>query len=247
MNRTRLRTTRCLYFILAVLTLGVPNCFGQTRPNVLLSPRSDKSFGFARVFGDHMVLQAEQPIRVWGRALAGAKVAVALSGRISGNVGMAITIDTGNPKNVHPGDKEPVGSRLANWAWVKTYGKVGVAMGPLFRSKEVRRGSLVVSFDHAGGGLSTSDGKAPNHFEIAGADGAYHPAEVKTSSRQSDTSHGESRRSGRPRSIRQTTRTRSRQQARSPCRVQRVEAGGAGLPRIDFIRGWQCRSCVERS
>ena len=35
-------------------------------------------FAFARVFGDHMVLQAQQPIRVWGHANHGSRVAVQL-------------------------------------------------------------------------------------------------------------------------------------------------------------------------
>jgi len=36
-----------------------------------------------------------------------------------------------------------------------------------------------VKFDHAGGGLAARDGKPLTHFEIAGKDGIFHPAEAK--------------------------------------------------------------------
>ena len=36
---------------------------------------------FARIFGDHAVLQLDQPIAIWGHALAGRTVTVTLGGR----------------------------------------------------------------------------------------------------------------------------------------------------------------------
>ncbi len=91
-------------------------------------------------------------------------------------VGMAVTIDTGHPTNVHPRDKKPVGNRLAQWALVEVYGRSGMPMGPLFKSKSVKGASLEITFDFAGRKLSTNDGQPAHPFEIAGSDGVYHPA-----------------------------------------------------------------------
>ena len=94
------------------------------------------------------------------------------------NTGMAITIDTGHPSNVHPADKKPVGKRLARWALATAYQRRGSHSysGPLYDSHQIRGGEMNVSFRHARGGLKSSDGKPLRHFEIAGADGVFHPA-----------------------------------------------------------------------
>ena len=92
--------------------------------------------------------------------------------RIS-NIGMAITIDTGHPTNVHPIEKKLVGQRLAQWALVNTYKIPGLSMGPLYKAHSFVGDSMVISFDHVGDGLTTSDGTAPNQFEIAAQNGGY--------------------------------------------------------------------------
>ena len=46
----------------------------------LLSPTCSAELWLPNVFGDHMVLQREMPVPVWGRAKPGATVTVALSG-----------------------------------------------------------------------------------------------------------------------------------------------------------------------
>jgi len=96
-------------------------------------------------------------------------------------VGMAITIDTGHPSNVHPTLKHPVGDRLARLALGTTYSHTGFATysGPLFSSVKRQKSELIVSFNQAGTGLKTSDGKPPGHFELCGADGVFHPANAK--------------------------------------------------------------------
>ena len=40
------------------------------------------------------------------------------------NTGMAVTLDIGNPRDIHPRNKQEVGRRLALWALRDTYGKV---------------------------------------------------------------------------------------------------------------------------
>ena len=97
------------------------------------------------------------------------------------NIGMAITIDTGHPTDVHPREKKPVGERLAKWALGTTYAlkKHATYSGPLLDVAEREGDSLVVSFKQVGGGLETSDKKAPRHFEVCGEDGVFHPAGAK--------------------------------------------------------------------
>lgn len=97
------------------------------------------------------------------------------------NIGMAVTIDTGHPTDVHPKEKKPVGERLAKWALGTTYAlkKHTTYSGPLLDVVEREGDSLVVSFNQVGEGLKTSDKKAPLHFEVCGEDGVFHPADAK--------------------------------------------------------------------
>jgi sialate O-acetylesterase len=91
------------------------------------------------------------------------------------NTGMAVILDIGNPRNIHPTNKRDVGKRLALWALAKDYGKDLVYSGPLYRGQQIEGNSIRIFFDHTGSGLIWRDG-LPTHFEIAGADGVYLPA-----------------------------------------------------------------------
>ena len=53
------------------------------------------------------------------------------------NTGMVVTLDIGNPKNIHPGKKYEVGNRLALWALVKNYGKDLPYSGPVYESYRI--------------------------------------------------------------------------------------------------------------
>ncbi len=93
---------------------------------------------------------------------------------------MAVTIDLGDPKNVHPTRKRPVGERLARWALVKAYGRrVGEASGPLIRSARREKDSVLLRFNHARSGLSSADGEPLRHFEVAGDDGVFRKARAR--------------------------------------------------------------------
>ena len=92
------------------------------------------------------------------------------------HLGMAVAIDTGHPTNVHPRVKKPLGERLAKWALGTTYGRSGTYSGPLLVRADRRTDSIVVTFDHAGAGLTTSDDQPPRHFEVCGGDGKFYPA-----------------------------------------------------------------------
>jgi sialate O-acetylesterase len=91
------------------------------------------------------------------------------------NVGLTVTIDVGEPKDIHPKDKQTVGHRLAVAARKIAYGQDVPHAGPTFKSMRVDGNSAVIDFDHVYDGLK-SKGDAVQGFEIAGADGRFVPA-----------------------------------------------------------------------
>ena len=84
--------------------------------------------------------------------------------------GMAVAIDVGDVKDIHPKDKATVGRRLALWALARVHGREIEYAGPLFRGFEEEKGAMRIHFDHAAG-LRTLDGKEPAGFAVAGSDG----------------------------------------------------------------------------
>jgi sialate O-acetylesterase len=90
------------------------------------------------------------------------------------NTAMAVTIDIGNPDNVHPTDKVDVGLRLARAARVLSYGETLEDSGPIFRQATAEGASIRAWFDHAKGLMAK--GGEPTGFEVAGADGKFVPA-----------------------------------------------------------------------
>jgi len=91
------------------------------------------------------------------------------------NSGMAVTLDIGNPQNIHPANKQDVGLRLALWALAKTYNKDVVFSGPLYESMEVKGNTVVISFNYSGKGLKAKD-DVLKKFLIAGNDKIFKDA-----------------------------------------------------------------------
>jgi sialate O-acetylesterase len=87
------------------------------------------------------------------------------------NTGMAVTLDVGDPANVHPKDKEPVGDRLSRIALANVYHRKIEYSGPVYAGMKVQGQSIVISFTHADG--LTSKGGPLEWFQIAGSDGRY--------------------------------------------------------------------------
>jgi len=88
------------------------------------------------------------------------------------NTAMAVTIDIGNPDNVHPTDKVDVGMRLALAARALSYGEDISNSGPMFRQATPEGSSIRVWFDHHAKGL-TAKGGTLTGFEVAGVDGKF--------------------------------------------------------------------------
>lgn len=94
------------------------------------------------------------------------------------HTGMAVTMDIGDPRDIHPANKQEVGRRLALWALAKSYGRdVGAWSGPLYRSHAIEGAAVRVRFDHAEGGLVAKGGPLTD-FELRDAAGAWHPAQA---------------------------------------------------------------------
>jgi len=106
------------------------------------------------------------------------------------NTAMAVTLDVGTRDNVHPPDKQTVAARLALGARDLVYGEHVEDSGPLPISvTTVPAGknepdALRVWFSHAEGLRAInipgkSSGNSDLHgFELAGADGHFHPADA---------------------------------------------------------------------
>jgi len=94
------------------------------------------------------------------------------------NCGMVSPMDIGDLEDPHPRRKEPVGQRLAALALAEAYGQTGIAYkSPAFKEARVEGDKIRVFFsDVSAQGLVARDGKPLSWFEIAGADGKFHPA-----------------------------------------------------------------------
>lgn len=103
------------------------------------------------------------------------------------NTGMVCTMDIGEPRNIHPGQKDSVGKRLAYWALNKDYGKKDIAFcGPIYKKMKIVDSSRIeISFDYVYNGLTTN-GKPLTNFEIAGSDKIFYPAEAIISTKKNN-------------------------------------------------------------
>lgn len=99
------------------------------------------------------------------------------------NTGMAVAIDIGDEKDIHPKNKQDVGKRLALIALAKTYGVKVAYTGPVYQSAEIESGSIKLNFS-AAEGLKASDGAELKGFAIAGADQKFQRAKAEIKGKQ---------------------------------------------------------------
>ena len=90
-----------------------------------------------------------------------------------GNAGVAVTIDVGNPIDIHPTNKQDVGKRLALIAEKITYGMNVCASGPTYTGMKIDGNRIILSFDNICGGLVAKGGKLKS-FAIAGSDKKFY-------------------------------------------------------------------------
>ena len=93
------------------------------------------------------------------------------------NTGQVVATDLGEPGNLHPTNKEPVGVRLARVARRVAYGDTVAASGPTYLRHTVSAGRVTVELRDGGGGLVPARGI--RGFAVAGADRRWHWAEAR--------------------------------------------------------------------
>ena len=74
--------------------------------------------------------------------------------------GMAVTTDVGNPKDIHPTNKQDVAHRLAANALKADYGQNIVYSSPIFDNVKFDNNKALVSFKYSEGGLIVKDNTA---------------------------------------------------------------------------------------
>lgn len=95
------------------------------------------------------------------------------------NTGMAVAIDIGDEKDIHPKNKQVVGRRLALNALAIVYNRAISYSGPMYRSMKVEDGKIRLQFSHIDGGLKINGGERLEGFAIAGKDKKFVWGEAK--------------------------------------------------------------------
>lgn len=104
--------------------------------------------------------------------------------------GMAVTTDVGNPKDIHPTNKQDVAHRLAVNALKFDYGQDIVYSSPLYDHVKFDGNKAIVSFKHAEGGLIVKDKFGYlKGFEVAGDDKVFYYAKAEIVGSQVVISH----------------------------------------------------------
>ena len=95
------------------------------------------------------------------------------------NVGLVVSVDTGDAVLLHPKNKRPIGIRHARYALANVYAIDVIGSGPQFTNQRIDGSRIILNFDSPGSGLVTAndlnqigDSKL-NSFAIAGDDGQW--------------------------------------------------------------------------
>jgi sialate O-acetylesterase len=105
------------------------------------------------------------------------------------NTFMAVSIDVGDPTDLHPAVKKPIADRLVLAAKEHVYKENIVGTSPLIKDAQLVNGKVRLSFKDVGSALtigkmdanfnfSVAEGN-PAHFELAGKDGKFVSAQAK--------------------------------------------------------------------
>jgi sialate O-acetylesterase len=93
---------------------------------------------------------------------------------------MVVITDFGDPTDIHPKQKEPVGRRLALAARAVAYSERIEYSGPIYDSMKVKGDQTILRFKHTGTGLVASGGDLKG-FTIAGDDRKFVNAQARIS------------------------------------------------------------------
>ena len=97
------------------------------------------------------------------------------------NAGMAVLMDAGSEKCIHPAKKNIAGERLARLALAKTYAVSGItAESPVFKDIEIKGDTVIVSFERADMWINAGgDTFESVNFKVAGSDKVFYPAKAR--------------------------------------------------------------------
>jgi sialate O-acetylesterase len=136
---------------------------------------NDRDFPFLIVqLPNHGAIPEEPSESAWAEL----REAQLLTTRQVANTGIAVTIDVGDPNDVHPHRKAEVGQRLALLALGTTYKKPIVYSGPLYHSMTVEGNKIRIRFTNSGRQIEAHGSGQLVGFAIAGADRKFHWAEA---------------------------------------------------------------------
>jgi len=133
----------------------------------------NKDFPFYFVQLANFTVRKGQDPRTWAELREAQSLALRLP-----NTGMAVTIDIGNPRDIHPRNKQEVGRRLALLARARVYGEDVEDSGPMFRRASPAGRAIRIEFDNSYGLRARGDGELLG-FTIAGSDRKFLPAEAR--------------------------------------------------------------------
>ena len=96
------------------------------------------------------------------------------------NTGMAVAIDIGEARNIHPFNKKDVGERLYLNARKIAYGfKETICSGPQPFTWKIIGPEVIITFKNTAGALQTKDGRKPSGFALAGEDNKFYWADAQ--------------------------------------------------------------------
>jgi sialate O-acetylesterase len=148
---------------------GNAKLYQKQMPAMIKNWRDDwgqGDFPFFMVSLANFMARQQQPTDTgWARL----REAQAMTTENTPKVGVAIAIDVGDDRDIHPRDKQTVGQRLALNALAIAYGKNIVYSGPVYEGMKVVDGKARLSFKHVGSGLVAKGGKLTG-FAVAGED-----------------------------------------------------------------------------
>ncbi len=157
-----------------VLDTGGPGgIWGKPEELVLVTTTHD-SFPFLFVqLANYMDPYPEPRDDDWAELREAQRMALAVK-----NAGMAVTIDIGEARDIHPRNKREVGRRLALIARNRVYGHKLPYSGPVLNAMTLKEGRAHLTFDYVEAGLIAGNGNVLQGFAIAGADRKFHYAQA---------------------------------------------------------------------
>lgn len=118
------------------------------------------------------------PVKPGESAWAEVREAELVTAKQVPHTGLAVTIDVGDPKDLHPHRKAEVGTRLALWALGTIYHQSILPSGPLYEAMNVEGNNIRIRFKYVGEGLEARGGDLRG-FAIAGEDRKFYWASAR--------------------------------------------------------------------